>query len=429
MTEATEASAAEQALLSALLTGHPIVDEVADVVAGRDFYQPRNEAVWNAVMAVRQAGDRVSPVTLPLPPKALSYVAELVTTESEPLLAVQYARVVADAAQRRRLVEASIRMRQLAEGAEDVSEAAEEARRVVDDATSKVADSGAGIGAAELVTQTLDGLEKGEDGAVDTGWSDLDRETAGLRPGQLAIVGARPSVGKSVVAANIAATACKAGVGVHFASLEMSRDEVMKRMLSAHATVNIGHLMDRRHMTEDDWTRVGGKMTEISAWPLWVDDQGGQSLAQVRARARATARKMPLGLVVVDYLQLMSPRDRRAPREQQVGELSEGLKALAKDLRVPVLALSQVNRGPADRKDQRPLMSDLRESGRIEADADHVWLLHRPDLVDPESTTGELEIHIAKNRNGPTGKTITLQFFGHYSRAQLRAWKPTGAIA
>lgn len=136
-----------------------------------------------------------------------------------------------------------------------------------------------------------------------------------------------------------------------------------------------------------------------------------------------------LGLLVVDYLQLMQPRDRRVPREQQVGELSEGLKLLAKELQVPIVALAQVNRGPAGRQDARPMMSDLRESGRIEADADHIWLLHRQDLVDPNSTTGELEVIVAKNRNGRAGATVRLQFQGHYSRAVQRAWLPTGEVA
>ncbi len=425
------ASDAERALLAAVLTGHPIVDEVADVVTARDFYQPKNEAVWNAVLQVRQNGDRVDPLTLPVPPKARPYLVELLTAEAEPLHAMRYARLVVDGAQRRRLHAASTQVKHLAETEADASQAAEEARRLIDDAAVSVTDKGSGIGISDLLTQTLDGLEtRGDEAAgVSTGWSDLDREIGGLRPGQLAVVGARPSVGKSVVAANIAAAACKSGVGVHFASLEMSRQEVMERLLSAQATVNLGRLRGEERLTDDDWSRIAAKATDLQAWPLWVDDQGAQSLLQIRARARSTARRFPLGLIVVDYLQLMTPRARNVPREQQVGELSEGLKALAKELSVPVLALSQVNRGPADRKDQRPMMSDLRESGRIEADADHVWLLHRPDLVDPNSTTGELELYVAKNRNGPQGKTITLQFFGHYSRAQLRAWSPSGVVA
>jgi replicative DNA helicase len=134
-------------------------------------------------------------------------------------------------------------------------------------------------------------------------------------------------------------------------------------------------------------------------------------------------------MVVVDYLQLMAPRDRRVPREQQVGEMSEGLKSLAKELRVPVVALAQVNRGPADRNDKRPMMSDLRESGRIEADADHIWLLHRQDLVEQNSTTGEIEVIVAKNRNGVAGRTVVLRFQGQYSRAVQRAWSPTKEIA
>ena len=254
------------------------------------------------------------------------------------------------------------------------------------------------------------------DPGIDTGWVDLDLIVNGLRSGQLIVVGARPSVGKSVVGANVAAAACKTGIGVHFASLEMTKGEVMRRLFSAHATIDLSKLMNKQ-LLESDWTRLSEKVGDVRSWPLHVDDTPSQSLAQIRARAKRTARRMPLGLIVVDYLQLMSPRDRRAPREQQVGEMSEGLKGLAKELGVPIMALAQLNRGPAERQDKRPQMSDLRESGRIEADADHVWLLHRQDLVDPNSTTGELEVIVAKNRNGMAGRTTTLGFQGHYSRA------------
>lgn len=419
----TNASDAEAALLAALLTGHPAATEAFGIVASRDFYQPRNAAVWDACNAVWSAGQRIDPVTLPVPAKAKPYVVELMTSEGEPLLAVRYARKVADAAQRRRLVEVGVRIKHLAETAEDIAEAAEDARAAVDDAAATVTNEDTGVAAGQLLTETLDRIEAGEDDdALLTGWDDLDSVIGGLRAGQLAIVGARPSVGKSVIAANIATAAVKAGRGVHFASLEMTRHEVMSRILAAEARVDLGRIM-RKQVNDDDWRRIGDKVSNILEWPLWIDDQGSQSLAQIRARARSTSRRFDLGLIVVDYLQLIAPRDRRAPREQQVGENSEGLKALAKELGVPVLALAQVNRESARANDKRPLMSDLRESGRIEADADHVWLLHREDLVDPNAATGAIELHIAKNRNGPSGRTVELNFFGHYSCATTRTWR------
>lgn len=422
-TTETDSTAAEVALLAALLTGHPAATEAFSVVASRDFWQTRNAAIWDACVLAWSRGHRIDPVTIELPALARPYLAEVMTSPGEPLLAAQYAAKVVEAAQRRRLLDASRKIAQLAEAPGEIDRLAEDARAAVDDAAATVTNADAGIDAAELVIESIEALEADEDTtAIATGWADLDEVTGGLRPGQLAIVGARPAVGKSVVAGNIAAAACKAGHGVHFASLEMTRREVMNRLLAAEARVNLTALTTRK-LTDADWDRIGGKAGDIGGWPLRVDDQGSQSLAQIRARARSTSRRFPLGLVVVDYLQLMAPRDRRVSREQQVGENSEGLKALAKELGVPVLALAQVNRESARSNDKKPLMSDLRESGRIEADADHVWLLHREDLVDREATSGALEVHVAKNRNGPSGRTVELNFFGHYSTAASRTWR------
>lgn len=424
-TETTEttAMADEVLLLAALLSGHPAATEAFDIVAERDFYQPRNGMLFDACMLAWSTGSRIDPATIDVPATARPYVIEVMTSPGEGLFAVQYANRIVEAAQRRRLVEAAIKIRQIAETPGEIATLAEDARAAVDDATRTTSNSDAGMDAAELVMEALNALDSEAEGiAIGTPWIDLDQVTSGLRPGQLAIVGARPSVGKSVIAANVAAAACKAGHGVHFASLEMTKNEVMNRLLAAEARVDLGRLM-RRELTETDWQRLGDKAGVIGGWHLRVDDQGSQSLAQIRARARSTSRRFPLGLVVVDYLQLMSPRDRRASREQQVGENSEGLKALAKELEVPILALAQVNRGPEKTADKRPQMSDLRESGRIEADADHVWLLHREDMVDRNSTTGVMEIYVAKNRNGPSGRTVQLSFFGQYSTAATHTYQ------
>lgn len=429
---------AERAILGAALQSPHLIDDLANLIDPGDLYQPNHEQIWTAIAAIHGRGGRPDPITVARELGAeanriggLPYLHELTTVEvcPVPAQAPTYAREVRDHAIARRLIEASIKIRQIAEQATDVRAAAEDCRQAIDAATSEASRVDTGIGAADLVSRTLDAMEAEQDAGIRTGWADLDATVNGLRPGQLVIVGARPSVGKSIIAANLTAAACKAGVGVHFASLEMSREEVMQRLLAAHATVNLARLVESSQMTEGDWERIAAKSSDVMGWPLWVDDQGAQSLLQLRARARSTARRLPLGLIVVDYLQLMAPRTRAVAREQQVGELSEGLKALAKELRVPIVALAQVNRGSAERQDKRPLMSDLRESGRIEADADHVWLLHREDMVNPQSTSGELEVIVAKNRNGASGATVRLAFQGHYARATALAWRPTGAIA
>lgn len=422
-TAETNASGDEVMLLAALLSGHPAATEALEVLTTRDFYQPRHAAIFDACNLAHATGQRIDPATIDLPAKARPYIVEILTSPGEPMYATKYADRIVEAAQRRRIVEASIKLRQLAETPGEIATLAEDARAVVDDATKTAANTDTGMDASELVMLALDALETdAETNAVTSPWVDLDEVTHGLRPGQLAIVGARPSVGKSVIAANIAAGACKAGLGVHFASLEMTKTEVMNRLLAAEAKVDLGRLM-KRTLTDQDWQQLGDKAGLIGGWHLRVDDQGSQTLAQIRARARSTSRRFPLSLIVVDYLQLMAPRDRRASREQQVGENSEGLKALAKELEVPVLALAQVNRESARSSDKRPQMADLRESGRIEADADHVWLLHREDLVDRDSMTGALEIHVAKNRNGPSGRTVELNFLGQYSAATSRTWR------
>lgn len=432
-------AAAEMFVLGAVLQSPHLIDDLVDILDGPDFYRPAHEAIWDAAIGVHQRGQRPDVLTVGRALGAevdrvggLPFLHSLTTVEicPTPAQAPHHAAEVRDHAIARRLVEAGGRVIQLGESATDVSAAAEECRRVVDEASTHANRADAGVGASDLVTETLDAMEGAVDPGISTGWGDLDDKVNGLRPGQLAIIGARPSVGKSVLAANLTAAACKSGVGVHFASLEMTRKETMQRLLAAHATVNLSRLVNHQ-LSESDWSNLAAKSPDVMGWPLWVDDLPGQSLLQLRSRARTTARRRGLGMIVVDYLQLMSARNRNIPREQQVGELSEGLKGLAKELAVPVIALAQVNRGSAERSDKRPLMSDLRESGRIEADADHVWLLHRQDLVDPESTTGELEVIVAKNRNGEAGATIRLAFQGHYSRALplARPWSPTGAIA
>lgn len=412
---------AERAVIGAALSANYMIDDLAEIVRPEDFYQPRHEAAWAAILDVHNRGDRPDALIVAREMgKAAdtSYLFETTTVDVIPVpaQAPHYAELVRDAAIARRILEAASNIRLRVDEAETAEGAAEDARRILDEALTGTVRAETGEDASTLADHTVDDLETQTDPGIETGWTDLDTVVNGLRAGQLIVVGARPSVGKSVIAANVAAAACKQGIGVHFASLEMTKTEVMRRMFSAHASVDLSRLMNKQ-LLSSDWEKLAPKVSEIREWPLRVDDQPSQTLAQVRARAKRTARRHPLGLIVVDYLQLMAPRDRRVPREQQVGELSEGLKGLAKELGVPIMALAQLNRGPADRQDKRPQMSDLRESGRIEADADQVWLLHRQDLVDPNSTTGDLEIIVAKNRNGMAGRTAVLQFHGHHSRA------------
>ncbi|NTW42828.1 MAG: replicative DNA helicase, partial [Cellulomonadaceae bacterium] len=251
---------------------------------------------------------------------------------------------------------------------------------------------------------------------IPTGFADLDRLTNGLHPGQMIVIAARPAIGKSTLGIDIARSASikHNRTSVVF-SLEMSRTEITMRLLSAEARIHL-QKMRSGQMGEDDWQKLAATMGKISEAPLFIDDSPNMSLMEIRAKCRRLKQKHNLELVIIDYLQLMSSGKRVESRQQEVSEFSRALKLLAKELEVPVIAISQLNRGPEQRTDKRPMMSDLRESGSIEQDADMVILLHREDAYEKESPrAGEADLIVAKHRNGPTD-TITVAFQGHYSR-------------
>jgi replicative DNA helicase len=251
---------------------------------------------------------------------------------------------------------------------------------------------------------------------VPTGFVDLDALTNGLHPGQMIVIAARPAVGKSTIGLDFArAAAIRHQLATVLFSLEMSRNEITMRLLSAEARVPLHH-MRAGQMTDDDWNRIARCTGEVSSAPLFIDDSPNMTMMEIRAKCRRLKQRHDLKLVIVDYLQLMSSGKRVESRQQEVAEFSRALKLLAKELEVPVVAISQLNRGPEQRQDKKPLLSDLRESGSIEQDADMVILLHREDAYEKESPrAGEADFIVAKHRNGPTA-TITVAFQGHYSR-------------
>jgi replicative DNA helicase len=256
----------------------------------------------------------------------------------------------------------------------------------------------------------------GEMVGVPTGFAELDRLTNGLHGGQLVIVAARPAVGKSTMAMDICRTASiKYGLTSCFFSLEMGRNEIVMRLLAAEATVPLQH-MRNGSLSDNDWTKMATKMGTVSEAPLFIDDSPNLTMMEIRAKCRRLKQRHDLRLVVVDYLQLMTSGKRVESRQQEVAEFSRSLKLLAKELDVPVVALSQLNRGPEQRQDKKPMLSDLRESGSLEQDADVVILLHREDLYEKDSPrAGEADFIVAKHRNGPTN-TLPVAFQGGYSR-------------
>lgn len=400
---------AEQAVLGCVLTtAGRALDELG--LAAEDFHAPLHEELWRGIHAYLATGRPLDPALLLSwmgPQRAAKYgsaVAECVTQAAVPQAARWHAENLRGHTARRRVEAAAAALAQLATsqaGAElGPDEVAERARDLVDQQTNRSQESGGEVSFLDAILSRMERWNVPDRDVLPTGWHDLDDMlTGGLRPGHLCVIGARPAVGKSLVATELARNVASHDRGVLFASLEMSRGEVTDRIASSLTRVPLATLTGGR-ASDEDMDRLGTLLERVADWPLTIDDRSHVGVTAIRGRARDVKRRRGgLALVIVDYLQLVAPADRTAPREQQVASISRGLKLVARDLGVPVVALAQVNRGAVMRQDRRPQMSDLRESGAIEADADEIVLLHRDDEAFP----GEIELNVVKNRHGQTG--------------------------
>ncbi len=422
--------AAEQSVLGGMLLSKDAIADVVEVVRGHDFYRPAHELVFETVLDLYGRGEPADPVTVSAELQKRGelgrvgggpYMHTLISSVPTAANAGYYARIVRETAVLRRLIEAGTKIVQMGytpDGdADDVVDAAQaEIYSVTDRRTSEDY-----LPLSAIMEGTLDEIEAignrgGELVGVPTGFADFDELTNGLHPGQMIVLAARPAVGKSTLGLDIARSASiKAGLATCVFSLEMSRNEITMRLLSAEARVPLQHMRTGK-LTDDDWTRLARRMGEVSNAPLFIDDSPNMSMMEIRAKCRRLKQRHDLKLVVIDYLQLMQSGKRVENRQQEVSEFSRALKLLAKELEVPVVAISQLNRASEQRSDKKPQMSDLRESGSIEQDADMVVLLHREELYERESPrAGEADFIVAKHRNGPTA-TITVAFQGHYSR-------------
>ena len=422
--------AAEQCVLGSMMMSKDAIADVVEVLRGSDFYRPAHEQIYDAVIDLYGRGEPADAVTVSA---ELGKRGELMRIGGAPYLhdllsavpvaanAGFYAEIVREKAILRRLVDASMRIGQMSYAAEgDVDEIVDRAQAEVYAVTERRASEDyKPLG--ELMQPTLDEMEAissrgGTLAGVPTGFVELDDLTNGLHAGQMVIVAARPGCGKSTLALDLARSASiRHGLTSVIFSLEMSQIEITMRLLSAEASIPLSHIRGGR-MSDDDWTRVAAKMGQVSEAPLYIDDSPNLTMMEIRAKARRLKQRHDLKLVVIDYIQLMTSGKRVESRQLEVSEFSRQIKLLAKELDVPVVALSQLNRGPEQRTDKKPMLSDLRESGSLEQDSDLVVLLHRPDLYDRDSDrAGEADFDVAKHRNGPT-KTITVAFQGHYSR-------------
>ncbi|MBI0293621.1 replicative DNA helicase [Streptomyces sp. PRKS01-29] len=423
---------AEQSVLGGMLLSKDAIADVVEVLKGNDFYRPAHETVYQAILDLYAKGEPADPITVAAELTkrgeiarvgGASYLHTLVQSVPTAANAEYYAEIVHERAVLRRLVEAGTRITQMGYAADgDVDEIVNNAQAEIY-AVTEQRTSEDYLPLGDIMEGALDEIEaigsrSGQMSGVPTGFTDLDSLTNGLHPGQMIVIAARPAMGKSTLALDFArACSIKHNMPSVIFSLEMGRNEIAMRLLSAEARVALHH-MRSGSMTDEDWTRLARRMPDVSQAPLYIDDSPNLSMMEIRAKCRRLKQRNDLQLVVIDYLQLMQSGGARRPesRQQEVSDMSRNLKLLAKELEVPVIALSQLNRGPEQRTDKKPMVSDLRESGSIEQDADMVILLHREDAYEKESPrAGEADLIVAKHRNGPTA-TITVAFQGHYSR-------------
>jgi len=421
---------AEESVLGSMLLSKNAIAEVLEMLHEDDFYRPAHRTVFQSVLNLYSHGQAVDAVTVAEFLRrdgvlqdigGAPFLFTLVSGVPTAANAAYYARIVKEAGVLRRLIDVGTRIVQLGfETPQDTERAVDIAESLVYQvAQGRVSEDYQSL--REVLTGTLEAIERLHDDrreitGVPTGFPDLDRLTSGLQNSNLIIVAARPAVGKSTLGLDVARhAAVRAQVPTVVFSLEMSKTELVQRLMCAECTVDMQRLRTGR-MEESDWTRLTRSLGKLADAPLFIDDSAATTMMEIRAKCRRLKQRHGLGLVIVDYLQLMQPAKRVENRQQEVSEISRSLKLLAKELEVPVIAVSQLSRQTEARSDRRPMLSDLRESGALEQDADVVLFIYRDELYDQESTRkGEADLILAKHRNGPTD-TVTVTFQGQYSR-------------
>lgn len=423
---------AEQSVLGGMLLSKDAVADVTGQLRGNDFYVPKHEIIYEAVLQLYAQGEPTDAITVTdqltktgelQRAGGAEYLHTLTSIVPTAANAGFYAEIVGNKALLRRLVDAGTRITQMGYAGEG------EAIDLVNNAQAEIyAVTGADqaedyVPLSLAVEAAVEEIEKAQmsDGGmmgVPTGFAELDEKTNGFAGGQMIIIAARPAMGKSTLALDVArAASIGAGATTVFFSLEMGRAEIAMRLLSAEATIPMQTLR-KGALDQRDFQKLAATQARINEAPLFIDDSPNLTLVEIRAKCRRLRQRHNLKMVVIDYLQLLSSGKKVESRQQEVSEFSRALKLLAKELDVPVIALSQLNRASEQRADKMPAISDLRESGSLEQDADMVILLHRESSYEKDNPrAGEADLILAKQRNGPTG-TITVAFQGHYSRFQ-----------
>lgn len=451
---------AEKSVLASMISFRDAAEQVLEILDRDDcFADPVHRAVFAAVRHVTEEGTVPARGTVlddddkPVPVVQQRYgavLSRLIAAEhgiwrtgqaglilgalmrhASPAYLTDAATVLRGAIQRRTVGALETALEMAAKPGFDPDRVGDAIRALVDSALTAAPETTA-VTAADLFLETLQRMEDGEaPGTVRLPWRDMRDLIPWLRPGQLVTILARPSIGKSIVAGDIARFASLHDqIPAVLFTMEMDRSEVMDRLISAESGVSLKRIIEG-DLDDDAWDRITKTQERFAASELVIDDTPRASLAHLRAVLRAMARRQKAAqLAIVDYVQLMAPPE-AATREQEVSGLVGGLKAIAREFRIPVVMLCQLNRGPEHRQDKRPHLSDARESGSVENDSDIAILIHRPDFYEPESArAGEADLIVEKNRNGPRS-TVTVGFHGHYARTvdlARRSWSPSTVI-
>jgi replicative DNA helicase len=422
---------AEQAVLGAIFLEPSALTVASEILIPEDFYRASHQKIFNAMLKLNDEGKVVDLVTVTEELAAakliedtggVSYLSELAGSVPTAANIEYYARIVEEKSLLRRLIRTATEIASDGYSREDEVEAllSEAEKNIL--AVAQRKNAGAFHNIKDVLVRTYDNIEQmhqraGEITGLETGFIELDRMTAGFQRNDLIIVGARPSVGKTAFALNIAQNvAHKTGENIAIFSLEMGAEQLVMRLLCAEGNIDAQRLRTGT-LTDEDWGKLTMAMGSLSNSGIFIDDTPGVRISDIRSKCRRLKQEHGLGMILIDYLQLILGSGRAGEnRQQEVSEISRSLKQLARELQVPVIALSQLSRGVEQRQDKRPMMSDIRESGSIEQDADIVAFLYRDDYYDKESENKNIiEIIIAKQRNGPTG-TVSLAFVKEYNK-------------
>ena len=414
---------AERSVLGSVLLENMAIDEVADILHADHFYSDVHSIIYAAILKLNESAIKVDAVTLAeeldkrnqlADVGGVPYIVEILESVPHAAHVKYYAEIVRDKWIQRTLTNVCTEvLRDCYEGTDDTADVLTKAERGIFDILENQ-DVSQKLSMDDIMLATLDRINSrlGKEGSISglsTGFTELDRQTNGFQPSELVILAARPSMGKTALVCNIAEWCAGAGeTATLIFSLEQSKLELAERFLCIRAKLD-GHRLRKGQLEPDERHALLEASSELSRLPLFIDDHPGRTVGQISAICRRLKRRNRLGLVIIDYLQLIEPEDKRANREQQIAQITRRLKGIAKENQVPLIALSQLNRGVELREDKRPRLADLRESGAIEQDADIVMFLHRPDAYNPEDRPGLAEIIVAKHRSGPTG-IINLQW-------------------